>query len=344
MVNVVIGLVTELTGEKRGEVKYFRRFQLIKPDEEIISGWVFSTMSIEETMSGKILLSAEKNKSAVRLEGTLTKDEANRQTIKVSINSKDDKCIDWAESEVVQSDYIIRTTTIYDALLSNTPSRLEAVVLDENEEISFNENEKPCRYKMFIIGDSSGTTPLLVHNGLIDSLKMSETFIFNQIKREEIHDKMILSTSPNSTISHTTNIINPNLHNMEESMLFNQIDIQQINTCFEEIPNLQKEMICPSCKINLIPMAGKGHLLKCGNCSKMTWCKSNDFNGSVVLRIDNQASSFFTVKNILQNFFQQQNSNVPMTSENLSKYYLLNGPWKITLSHFHRLVLGIHKI
>ncbi|CAF1368368.1 unnamed protein product, partial [Adineta steineri] len=51
MVNVVIGLVTELTGEKRGEVKYFRRFQLIKPDEEIISGWVFSTMSIEETMS-----------------------------------------------------------------------------------------------------------------------------------------------------------------------------------------------------------------------------------------------------------------------------------------------------
>ncbi|CAF4332321.1 unnamed protein product, partial [Adineta steineri] len=120
-----------------------------------------SKMTIEKTSSGTILLSAEKNKSAVRLVGELSNDEDNQQTIKLSINSKYDKCIDWAEGEIVRPDYNITTTSIYDALQSSTPIRLQVVVLDENEEIFINEYEKPYAYKMFIIADSSGTIPLI---------------------------------------------------------------------------------------------------------------------------------------------------------------------------------------
>ncbi|CAF4128122.1 unnamed protein product [Adineta steineri] len=206
--NTVIGFVTEVTDEKPGPFENYRRFQLMKLDKEIISGSVFSIMAIQETTSGAILLSAEKNKSAVRLVGELSKDEDNQQTIKLSINNKYDKCIQWAEGEIVRPDYNITTTPIYDALQSSTSSRLEAVVLDENREIFINEYEKPYMYKMFIIGDISGTIPLIVYDHLIDSLKINETFIFTQIKWKKIHDKIILTTTPNSIISHTTNVTN----------------------------------------------------------------------------------------------------------------------------------------
>ncbi|CAF1362811.1 unnamed protein product [Adineta steineri] len=268
----------------------------------------------------------------------------NQQTIKLSINNKYDKCIQWAEGEIVRPDYNITTTPIYDALQSSTSSRLEAVVLDENREIFVNEYEKPYMYKMFIIGDISGTIPLIVYDHLIDSLKINETFIFTQIKWKKIHDKIILTTTPNTIISQTTNVVSPNLHNMEESMLFNQMDVQQINTCFEEITNSQKQMTCLSCKQNLIPIKGKEHLLKCHNCSQFAWCKLNDFNETFVLQIDNQKRSFTAVKDVLETFFQQQNANLPLTFENLLKYYMFNGPWKITLSHFHNLILHIQKI
>ncbi|CAF1074441.1 unnamed protein product [Adineta steineri] len=230
--NTVTGFVIEVTDEIHGPFENYRRFQLMNVDKEIISGSVFSKMTIEETSSGTILLSAEKNKSAVRLVGELSNDEDSQQTIKLSINSKYDKCIDWAEGEIVRPDYSITTTSIYDALQSSTPIRLQVVVLDENEEIFINEYEKPYAYKMFIIGDSSGTIPLIVYDHFIDLLKISETFIFTQLKSKKIHDKIILTTTSNSTISRTAHVVNPNLHNMEESMTFNPGLAAGILSCF----------------------------------------------------------------------------------------------------------------
>jgi hypothetical protein len=42
-----------------------------------LSGWVFSSITIEETTSGNILLEAEKNNSAVRLHGRISTEEGN---------------------------------------------------------------------------------------------------------------------------------------------------------------------------------------------------------------------------------------------------------------------------
>ncbi|CAF4313016.1 unnamed protein product [Adineta steineri] len=67
-------------------------------------------------------------------------------------------------------------------------------------------------------------------------------------------------------------------------------------------------------------------------------------NPTFVLQIDNQKSSFSAVKDVLEIVFQQQNADVPLTFENFSRYYLTNGPWKLTLSQFHRLIIGIQKI
>jgi PHP family Zn ribbon phosphoesterase len=80
-------------------------------------------------------------------------------------------------------------------------------------------------------------------------------------------------------------MIIPDLNDMQESMSFNQIDVEQINTCFEEITHSKKEPTCTSCKQTLTPIVDKSHLLKCQKCSKFSLAKPNDFQTSVVILI-----------------------------------------------------------
>ncbi|CAF4399691.1 unnamed protein product, partial [Rotaria magnacalcarata] len=94
------------------------------------------------------------------------------KTIKVSINNKLDKCINWTESTSKRPDNVLTISSINDALVSNESSRIEAFVSDENELIPFTQNDKQRQYKIFIIGDNRGTSPLLVYDELIDNLQI----------------------------------------------------------------------------------------------------------------------------------------------------------------------------
>ncbi|CAF3933671.1 unnamed protein product, partial [Rotaria sordida] len=93
------------------------------------------------------------------------------------------------------------------------------------------------------------------------------------------------ATSTNTIIEKSANVVIPDLSDMEESMSLKQIDIEEINCCFEEIIHSQKELTCSSCKQNLIPITGKEHLLKCQNCSRFVLSKSNNIQTSVVIQI-----------------------------------------------------------
>ena len=75
MMDAIVGFITELTGEKRGPKINYRRFNVITSDNIIIAGWVFSSIDIEDTNSGKILLQAAKDNLAVRLQGRITEEE-----------------------------------------------------------------------------------------------------------------------------------------------------------------------------------------------------------------------------------------------------------------------------
>ena len=128
------------------------------------------------------------------------------KTIKVSINTKLDKCINWAESTSKRPDNVLTISSINDTLQTNEATRIEAVVLDENDLITFTQNDKQRHYKIFIIGDNSGTSPLMVYDELIDNLQISESYTFTQIKCKKIHNKIILTTTTNSIIDKATNV------------------------------------------------------------------------------------------------------------------------------------------
>ncbi|CAF1542517.1 unnamed protein product [Rotaria magnacalcarata] len=134
--DAIIGFITELTGEKRGPSKHYRRFSVLTLDNEPIARWVFSTMEIDQTSS------------------------------------------------------------------------------DENELITFTQNDKQRQCKIFIIGDNNGTSPLLVYDELIDNLQISESYTFTQIKCKKIKNKIILTTTANSIVEKAANIVILDLNDM----------------------------------------------------------------------------------------------------------------------------------
>ncbi len=109
--------------------------------------------------------------------------------------------IDWAQGDLTRPNNILIINSIEDALISTTPSRLEAVLLDENEEINFVQYQKQRRYKLCIIGDNTGTSPVLIYDELIENIQIGETFLLTQIKSKKIHNKMILITTGNTIIT-----------------------------------------------------------------------------------------------------------------------------------------------
>lgn len=68
-------------------------------------------------------------------------------------------------------------------------------------------------------------------------------------------------------------------------MAYKLLDCEEITTQFQEITNIKLEPVCNICKQNLIPVAGKEHLLKCNNCSKYSLTKKQEFNTNVTIVI-----------------------------------------------------------
>ena len=64
--DAIVGFITDLTGEKRGPSKYYRHFNVLTLDNEPIEGWVFSTIEIDQTVSGNILAKAVSDNTSVR--------------------------------------------------------------------------------------------------------------------------------------------------------------------------------------------------------------------------------------------------------------------------------------
>ncbi|CAF4310110.1 unnamed protein product [Rotaria socialis] len=136
---------------------------------------------------------------------------------------------------------LVSTTAFISYIISLcSVEKIEMGRKDENELIPFTQNDKQRQYKIFIIGDNSGTSPLLVYDELIDNLQISESYTFAQIKCKKMHNKIILTTTANSIIDKATNIVIPDLNDMNELMSLKQIDIEQIACCFDEISHSQK--------------------------------------------------------------------------------------------------------
>lgn len=75
--DTIVGFVTELTGEKRGPKKNYRRFNVLTSEKESIQAWIFASMEIETTTAGNILIQSSNNNRPVSLHGKISTDESN---------------------------------------------------------------------------------------------------------------------------------------------------------------------------------------------------------------------------------------------------------------------------
>ena len=85
--DTVQGFIQDLTGEKRGPSKHYRRFNVLTLDSNTINGWIFASTTIEESYSGNILISAAQNNTPVRLQGKITTEKGNTQLLRNLINN-----------------------------------------------------------------------------------------------------------------------------------------------------------------------------------------------------------------------------------------------------------------
>ncbi|CAF1325321.1 unnamed protein product, partial [Rotaria sp. Silwood1] len=104
--DVITGFVTDVTGEKRGPSKHYRRFDVLTSKNERISGWIFSTMEIDQTYAGDVLFKSVNKNLAVCLHGKISSDAGGARTIEISINNKFDKCINWSQVQIVRPDNV----------------------------------------------------------------------------------------------------------------------------------------------------------------------------------------------------------------------------------------------
>ena len=56
-----------------------------------------------------------------------------------------------------------------------------------------------------------------------------------------------------------------------------------------------------------------------------------------------QKQVFYAAKNMLQTYYREKAGQDDMSSDRICEYFLVNGPWKITLSHLRRQILTIDK-
>ena len=66
------GYIVDLTDEKRGPVKFYKRFTIITTEKEHISGWIFSSTPLEQTTTGNLLIEVAKKQTAVTMKGKIS--------------------------------------------------------------------------------------------------------------------------------------------------------------------------------------------------------------------------------------------------------------------------------
>jgi hypothetical protein len=125
----------------------------------------------------------------------------------LSVNGKNDDCVVFAAGNVTKPDDVSQMTTIRNAMTSASPSKVEAMIIDHHNEMTFSQNEMERKYKIFVIADDSNASPIVIYDDLIEHIEIKQVYLFTEIKAKRLHGNVILFTSSNTVIN-KTNMVN----------------------------------------------------------------------------------------------------------------------------------------
>ncbi|CAF4272553.1 unnamed protein product [Rotaria magnacalcarata] len=237
----ITGCIVDLTDEKQGPVKFYKRFTIITTEQEKISGWIFSSTSFHETTIENTLTEVIKEQTAVTIKGKITTEA-----------DKHDQPINIAKLHGKFPSNAIVNVSIQDDLTPEDLSRITIKILHENSTVYYEQDDKNHKYKTFIVGNESSTNILIIYDQLIDIVELNKDYTFTNIKTKKNYNTLILSTTSNTTVSKTQNEINTNLDDLNETMSINLIDILTVSIIIDEQ--------------NIVPLISKPNLIKCVNC------------------------------------------------------------------------------
>ncbi|CAF1347984.1 unnamed protein product [Rotaria magnacalcarata] len=128
----ITGYIVDLTDEKRGPVKFYKRFTIITTEQEKISGWIFSSTSFHETTIENTLTEVIKKQTAVTIKGKITTETGDKRIMRIFLKNKHDQPISIAKVHGKFPSSAIVNVSIQDALTSEDLSRITIKILHEN--------------------------------------------------------------------------------------------------------------------------------------------------------------------------------------------------------------------
>ncbi|CAF1387273.1 unnamed protein product [Rotaria magnacalcarata] len=191
----ITGCIVDLTDEKQGPVKFYKRFTIITTEQEKISGWIFSSTSFHETTIENTLTEVIKKQTAVTIKGKITTEA-----------DKHDQPINIAKLHGKFPSNAIVNVSIQDDLTPEDLSRITIKILHENSTVYYEQDDKNHKYKTFIVGNESSTNILIIYDQLIDIVELNKDYTFTNIKTKKNYNTLILSTTSNTTVSKTQNV------------------------------------------------------------------------------------------------------------------------------------------
>ena len=96
---------------------------------------------------------------------------------------------------------------VTDALSSLTSCRIEVRVVDKHESVNYVHDSTQKKYCTLLVGDTSGSTLLVVYDGMIEQVTENQSYIFTQVKTKKIRNHTILTTTAMSSCKVSEEVI-----------------------------------------------------------------------------------------------------------------------------------------
>ncbi|CAF4359719.1 unnamed protein product [Rotaria magnacalcarata] len=163
----ITGYIVDLTDEKRGPVKFYKRFTIITTEQEKISGWIFSSTSFHETTIENTLTEVIKKQTAVTIKGKITTETGDKRIMRIFLKNKHDQPISIAKvhgkfpSSAIADESLTNILIVYDQLIDT---------VELNKNYTFTNIKTKKIYNTLILTTTSNTTVSEIQNEINTNL------------------------------------------------------------------------------------------------------------------------------------------------------------------------------
>ncbi|CAF1331231.1 unnamed protein product [Rotaria sordida] len=246
----IMGYITNVSNENKNK-KYFIKFTMSSENDEIIDGWVFSSVGgILSTPLGVALANSLKNKSGIKLWGSLDNNNGS-STFRMQ---------SWSKYQMVNLNFDLQLPSnnilsIKNALMSTELNTIRVCIIDIRPSENFISQGISRTSTFVLIGDQTGTTYLIAIDLPPGILQVEKTYDITKVYKNFFNGSFLLSTTIDTHISSSNTVSKIN-------------EKRTITTSISEVGEIRRSYSCLTCHGDLNEVKNAAALLYCEKCRR----------------------------------------------------------------------------